>query len=321
MDKRCVQENQAQLRPSRLRAEVLNGLHKTQKELPSKYLYDRRGSQLFERICTLPEYYLTRTEAVIMDQALAEITQALGTRVGLLDFGSGNSAKARKLLAGLTEPAAYVPIDISREHLFQVARQVDLAFPSLEVLPVCADYTSAFPMPQPKAQPERWVAFYPGSTIGNFDPVPAQQFLSRIADLCGPGGALLISVDLVKSPEVLHRAYNDAQGVTAAFNLNLLRYLNRALGADFDLDGFAHYAPFNPRESRVEMHLVSLKDLRVHIGGHTIHCAQGESIWTESSYKYNLERFRELVGAAGFRTQRVWTDERAWFSVHYLTVV
>lgn len=306
--------------PDRFQVEVCQGLKRSQKELPSKYLYDERGSQLFEQICTLEEYYPTRTEAQIMAAHIEEMAELLGPGVLLLDYGSGSSAKARLLLDHLRDPAAYLPIDISREHLLRAAVELARDYPELEVRPIHADYTGAFELPPFKRVPTRRVAYYPGSTIGNFDPLPAEQFLERVAKVCGPGGALLIGIDLVKDPTILHRAYNDSQGVNAAFNLNLLRRINRELGADFELEQFKHYACYNPRERRVEMHLVSQQDQSVHLNGMTIHFEQGESIWTESSYKYTLERFAEIAGAAGFSIEQAWFDKRRWFSILYCRV-
>jgi dimethylhistidine N-methyltransferase len=299
-------------------AEVLIGLRKPQKELPSKYFYDQRGSQLFERICGLKEYYITRTEASIMQAHIEEMVELVGPRVLVIEHGCGNCEKVRFLMDHLHDPVAFIPIDISQEQLLQVAKELDSVYPQLQVLPVCADYTSSFELPVPKQESKRTVVYFPGSTISNFDPIPAKHFLEHIAGLCGSGGALLIGVDLKKDPAVLHNAYNDREGLTAAFNLNLLARINRELGCDFQLDGFEHYAFYNPRESRVEMHLVSKKGQVVHIEGKTISFAKGESIWTENSYKYNLDEFEQMAAAAGFRVERVWVDEQQWFSVQYL---
>lgn len=306
--------------PDRFRVEICYGLKRHQKELPSKYLYDERGSQLFAQICTLEEYYPTRTEAEIMAAHIEEMAGLLGPGVLLLDYGSGSSAKARLLLEHLRDPVGYVPIDISRGQLLRSAAELARDYPDLEVRPIHADYTGAFELPALKRVPARRVAYYPGSTIGNFDPLPSKQFLERIAEVCGPGGALLIGVDLVKDPMILHRAYNDSQGISAAFNLNLLRRINRELGADFELEQFKHYAFYNPRERRVEMHLVSQQDQSVHLNGTTIHFDQGESIWTESSYKYTPERFAEMATAAGFSLEQAWFDKLRWFSVLYCRV-
>jgi len=317
------EENQIRLRdfkPAReqFRADVLSGLQKQPKELPCKYFYDNRGSRLYERICDLDEYYIPCTEVAIMESSIEEIARLLGPMVLLIEYGSGSSVKTRILLDHLHEPAAYVPIDISREQLLRVTKQIALDYPGLEVLPVCADYTSDFKLPTPKRPSNRLVGYFPGSSIGNFNPVLARLFLGQIATTCGPGGGLLVGVDLKKDPAVLHRAYNDAQGVTSAFNLNLLERINRELDCDFQTGFFEHYAFYNPREGRVEMHLVSLKDQTVHLGGVAIPFVQGESIWTESSYKYNLDEFEQMAAAAGLKVEHVWTDEQQWFSIQYL---
>jgi len=299
-------------------AEVLIGLRKPQKELPSKYFYDERGSQLFERICELKEYYVTDIEASIMRSHIKEIVELIGPHVLVIEHGCGNCEKVRFLVDHLHDPVAFIPIDISQEQLVQVAKELDSIFPQLQILPVCADYTSNFELPIPKRESKRTVVYFPGSTIGNFDPMPARHFLEHVANLCGSDGALLTGVDLKKDPAVLHDAYNDSEGVTAAFNLNLLERINRELGCDFQLDAFEHYAFYNPRESRVEMHLISQKNQAVHVDGETISFTRGESIWTESSYKYDLDEFEQIAAVAGFRVERVWVDERRWFSVQYL---
>lgn len=316
-------ENQIRLhdfKPAReqFRTDVLSGLQKQPKELPCKYFYDDQGSRLYERICQLDEYYIPRTEVAIMESNIKEIVELLGPMVLLIEYGSGSSVKTRILQDHLHEPAAYVPIDISREQLLRVTKQLALDYPGLEVLPVCADYTSSFELPTPKRPSERVVIYFPGSSIGNFNPARAKLFLKQIAMTCGPGGGLLIGVDLKKDPVVLHRAYNDAQGVTSAFNLNLLERINRELGCDFQPGFFEHYAFYNPREGRVEMHLISLKDHTVHLDDVAISFAKGETIWTESSYKYNLDEFEQMAAAAGLKVEYVWTDEQQWFSIQYL---
>ena len=302
----------------RFRADVLSGLQKKPKELPCKYFYDDRGSHLYERICQLEEYYIPRTEVAIMESSIEEMVELLGQMVLLIEYGSGSSVKTRVLLDHLHEPAAYVPIDISREQLLRVTKQLALDYPGLEVLPVCADYTSDFKLPAPKRPCKCVVGYFPGSSIGNFNPARARLFLERIATTCGPGGGLLIGVDLKKDPAVLHRAYNDAQGITSAFNLNLLERINRELGCDFQPEFFEHYAFYNPREGRVEMHLISRKNQTVHLDDVVISFAKGESIWTESSYKYSLDDFKKMASDAGLKVEKVWTDEQQWFSIQYL---
>ncbi len=302
----------------RFRNEVLRGLQKPQKELPSKYFYDEKGSHLFELICALDEYYIPRTEAAIMTDCIDEVAELIGPCAFLLEYGSGSCKKVRLLLDNLPKPTAYAPIDISGQQLTQVSQELSSDYPHLEVLPVCADYTSNFELPVPGGYCHRTVVYFPGSTISNFDPEPAVWFLEHIAEVCGEGGGLLIGVDLKKDPAILHRAYNDSKGVTAAFNLNLLERINRELDADFALDCFEHYAFYNPGEGRVEMHLVSSIDQEVRVGETRVIFGQGESIWTESSYKFSLDDFERMAAWAGFRVKRVWTDRQSWFSVQYL---
>ena len=298
--------------------DVLEGLQRPQKQLPPKYFYDERGARLFEAICGLDEYYIPRTESAIMADHVDEMASLLGEEVLLVEYGCGDCAKTRVLLDNLSRPAGFVPIDISFEQLHRVASDLQRSYPHIEVLPVCADYTNGFELPRPSKACARNAVYFPGSTLGNFDPLPARLFLDHVAETCGRDGALLIGVDLRKDPGVIHKAYNDGQGVTAAFNLNILARMNAELGADFDLGGFRHYAFFNPVESRVEMHLVSARDQAAHVGGTTVRFTKGESIWTESSYKYTLEGFERLANSARFEVDRVWTDERDWFSVQYL---
>ena len=299
-----------------LLGEVLAGLSETPKLLPSKFFYDKRGSQLFDAICALPEYYPTRTEMAIMRDNIHAIRDRLGPRCLLIELGSGSSMKTHALLDAMEAPAGYVPIDISREHLLAAARRIDADYPSLEVLPVCADYLQRFDPPIPAEPARRRVAYFPGSTIGNFRPAAARAFLQRIAELVGPGGGLLIGIDLRKDPAVMLPAYNDAQGVTAAFNLNLLERINRELGADFKLDAFEHRALWNAEAGRIEMHLFARSNQTIRIDGRNFKLDQGESIRTECSYKHTLEGFAQL--ATNFRVETVWTDEREWFSVLYL---
>ncbi|MFL5627974.1 MAG: L-histidine N(alpha)-methyltransferase [Ktedonobacteraceae bacterium] len=302
------------------REEVLQGLQKTYKELPSKYFYDDIGSQLFDRICELDEYYLTRTELAIMQERVDEIAEMLGPHCLLVEYGSGNSTKTRKLLDALPHPAAYVPIDISKDQLIRSINALATAYPALEMLPVCADYTSDFVLPTPSTLASQTIGYFPGSTIGNFDPEPARRFLAQIAKTCQNGG-LLIGVDLKKECSILHRAYNDRDGVTAQFNMHILERINQELGANFQLDRFGHYAFYNPGQSRIEMHLISRDKQVVHIGDTEITFRCGESIWTESSYKYTLDEFAHLAAAAGFEVRQVWTDAEEMFSIQYLKVI
>jgi len=307
-------------RPGRERflAEVLSGLQKPQKELPPKYFYDELGSHLFERICSLEEYYIPRTEESIIQAHIAEMVELIGPRVLLIEYGSGDCKKVRFLLDHLRDPVAYVPIDISPEQLVRATKELASDYPTLEVLPVCADYTNSFELPHPKRGFGRKVVYFPGSTISNFDPSPAKKFLKHLAGICGSEGAVLIGIDLKKDVTILHNAYNDNQGVTAAFNLNLLKRINRELNGDFQIDCFQHYAFYNPEEGRIEMHLVSQKEQTVRIDNVVINFAKGESIRTENSYKYDLDEFQQMAAASGLRVERVWTDQQQWFSVQYL---
>lgn len=305
---------------TRFLADALAGLTRRRKELPSKYFYDVTGSRLFDEICDLDEYYLTRTEREIMARHAPEMAVAIGPGCLLIEFGSGSSVKTRDLLDHLEDPAGYVPVDISRDHLLESAAALGRDYPDLEIRPVAADFTAPFSLPRMSRRELRRLVYFPGSTIGNLHPTEVPAFLEGVVRLVGPGGGLLIGVDLKKDPAVLHRAYNDAQGVTAAFNLNLLARMNRELGADFDFDQFRHEAVYDESKGRIEMHLVSLADQEVTVGDSTIRFRRGESILTEYSYKYDLEQFRGVAAASGLEVVRVWTDERRAFSVQYLKV-
>jgi dimethylhistidine N-methyltransferase len=303
--------------PADMRAEVIKGLSEGQKRIAPKFFYDRRGSQLFDAITELPEYYPTRTEIGILRSHGAEMADLVGRGALLVELGSGSSLKIRVLLNAL-QPSVYVPVDISREHLLESATDLAGSFPGLEVHAACADYSVPFELPvEPSGHGGR-AAFFPGSSIGNFDPVEAFRFLQRVGALVGNGGKLLIGVDLVKNAETLRAAYNDAQGITADFNLNLLRRINRELDADFDLSLFEHDAFFNERESRIEMHLVSRAVQNVWVTGRRFTFHEGESIHTENSYKYTIEGFQSLARNAGFEPERCWTDPNRLFSVHCL---
>lgn len=300
-----------------LRDEVLDGLRSTPKQLPSKFFYDERGSRLFDAICELDEYYPTRTEQAIMEAHVDDMVDAIGSRALLVEYGSGSSVKTRILLDHLRDLAGYVPIDISRDHLMQAAEEIARQYPDLSVLPVCADYTADYRLPEPETPANRTVVYYPGSTIGNFTPSTARAFLEHVGTHVGPEGGLLIGVDLRKDEALLHAAYNDSDGVTAAFNKNLLRRINRELDADFDLDQFRHEAIYNREHGRVEMHLVSEADQQVTVAGVEFDFARGERITTEYSYKYTLDRFASLAAEAGWSVEHVWTDEDELFSVQY----
>jgi L-histidine Nalpha-methyltransferase len=300
----------------RMFAEVVAGLSASAKSLPTKYLYDARGSELFEEICELPEYYPTRTELAIMRAHGGEMAEHIGPRAYVIEYGSGASVKTRRLLDALVDPVAYAPVDISADHLRDTVARLAGEYPRVEMLPVAADFTAAFEVPRSRRTPDRRVVYFPGSTIGNFRPWTAIALMRRMAAQVGLGGALLIGVDLRKDRQTLERAYDDAQGVTAEFDLNLLRHVNRELGANFDLDSFRHEARWNDEDGRVELHLVSLRAQRVAIGDREFAFAAGERIHTEDSHKYSLEQFAELADAAGWRERvAVWTDSAALFSV------
>lgn len=299
-------------------AEALAGLGKPDKELPCKYFYDARGSQLFEQICELPEYYPTRTELGIMERHRDEMASVLGPRCRLVEFGSGSSGKTRLLLDRLEAPAGYVPVDISREHLLVSAAALARDYPDIEVLPVCADFTRPFDVPGTKTPPDCTAVYFPGSTIGNFTHEDARELLRAVRGEVGSGGILLIGVDLVKDRAILESAYNDAAGVTAAFNKNLLVRLNQELGADFDLDRFAHRAVWVSDPGRIEMHLVSLAKQTVQLGDAILAFEEGETICTEHSHKYTPEGFAEIAEGAAFDVERLWMDPDRLFSVQAL---
>ncbi len=302
--------------PADLRSEVLAGLSGSEKRLPPKLFYDRDGSRLFDAITELPEYYPTRTEIALLREHGAEMATRLGRDAILIELGSGSSLKIQILLTAL-RPRVYMPVDISREHLRAAAEALAAQFPGLVIRAACADYSAPFELP---LEPDwhRLTAFFPGSSIGNFEPVEARGLLERVAGLLGPEGRLLIGVDLRKDQATLDAAYNDAQGITAAFNLNILRRINRELGGRFDLGAFAHRAFFNEAASRVEMHLVSLADQEVEVAGTLVPFRCGETIHTENSYKYSVSDFKRLAEEAGFATEQVWTDRKDYFSVHCL---
>jgi dimethylhistidine N-methyltransferase len=300
-------------------ADLVTGLSQRQKEIPCKWLYDARGSHLFERICELPEYYPTRTELGIMEAHVRAMAALVGPQCALVEYGAGSGLKTRLLLQHLERPAAYVPVDISPAALADASARLARAFPDLPLRPVCGDFTLPMALPLDDLAARRRAVFFPGSTIGNFHKPEMVAFLAMVARQCGPGGGLLIGVDLRKERAILEAAYDDARGVTAAFDLNLLVRANREVGADFRLDRWRHEARWDERAGRVEMHLVATAPQRVHVGGQVFPVAQGESIWTESSYKYGLREFAALAALAGWSCERVWTDRRAWFSVQWLT--
>lgn len=310
-------ENQVKECQPTMLEEVLNGLRKPQKKLPSKYFYDERGSQLFEQITRLDEYYPTRTEMAIMQENMPEIIRQIGSEAVLVELGSGSSKKTELLLDHLPSITAYIPVEISEQFLLSVVEHLREEYPTLRIIPVHTDYTRPFQVPHIEQPYNHFVVFYPGSTIGNFRPTQARQFLATISTMMDSGGSMLIGVDLKKDKTVLETAYNDKQGLTARFNKNILRHINRELDADFSLNKFRHCAIYNEEKGRIEMHLVSKIGHEVTIAGEQFHFAKDESIHTENSYKYSLKEFEELV-SDWFTVEKVWTDQHNYFSLQYL---
>ena len=301
--------------------DVSEGLRGDVKSLPCKYLYDERGSQLFDRICELDEYYLMRTELEIMDRYGSEMAKQIGTGVMLVEYGSGSSIKTRILLDHLIDPAAYVPVDISREHLQKSATALSAVYPDLCVIPVCADFTRPFELPNAPRTPTHSAVYFPGSTIGNFQPEAAQEILSQVADLCGTGGGLLIGIDLQKDASTLEAAYDDADGVTAEFNLNLLHRINREADGDFQIEQFEHVAFYEEHGGRIEIYLESRIDQTVTVAGELFEFAAGERIHTEHSHKYTIDGFASLAADVGLTLRRSWCDDQSRFAVLHLTVL
>ena len=298
------------------RTAVLVGLSEQRKAIPCRFLYDGPGSALFDRICDLPEYYPTRTETEILRGHADQIAALVGPDAQLVELGSGASDKVRILLDALQAPAAYVPIDISAAHLLKAASGIQIDYPALSVHAICADYGKPFDLPPTTGG--RRVGFYPGSTIGNMTPRQAQAFLARWAERLGPGAAMIVGVDLRKDASVIEPAYDDAQGVTAAFSLNLLACANRELGGDFDLSSFRHQARYLAGEGRVEIHLRSLKRQTVNVAGWSFAFAEGELLHVEDSWKYTVDGFTTLAEAAGFESVGAFVDDEGLFSVHVL---
>ncbi len=298
-------------------ADVIAGLSQPQKTLPSKYFYDTRGSDLFEQICELPEYYPTRTEMALLRDRASDVAARAGADVALVEFGSGASIKVHMLLDALDAPRAYVPVDISGDHLRAGAKSIAADYPGLAVLPVHADFTTQFALP-PEVGDAVHLGFFPGSTIGNFTRDAARAFLADARRTLGDGGIFLVGVDVKKDQATLHAAYDDAAGVTAAFNMNLLVRINRELAADFDLDAFGHRAFFNDERGAVEMHLVSRKPQSVELLGQRFDFRADETIHTEDSHKYGTAEFADLAAAAGWRADEVWCDPDELFSLHLL---
>ena len=300
--------------------DVLTGLAHNPRQLPSKYFYDDRGSRLFEEICGLQEYYPTRTELAIMRRHGKDMAGQIGPGAMLVEFGSGTGVKTRILLDHLRDPAAYVPVDISRENLVWASQRLSLAYPTLEILPVCADFVDEFQFPTPVQRPASTIVYFPGSTIGNFHAEAARELLTRIARTCGTGGQLLIGIDLQKDTATLEAAYNDARGVTAEFNRNLLHRINGELDGRFDLTGFEHRAVYNREAGRIELYLVSRHRQEVVIGGKSFQFDANESICTEYSYKYTIDGFEAMAAETGLTMRQSWTDDQKRFAVLLLAV-
>jgi len=299
--------------------ELVEGLSQPKKMISPKYFYDEIGSQLFDQITELPEYYLTDAELDIMRTHVGEMATLIGKQASLIEYGSGSSLKTRILLEHLDKVAAYVPVDISEDHLYASAQKIRNEFPALAVHPVVADFTRSFALPTPETMPVKNVVYFPGSTLGNFEYAEAMDLMRVMYGEAGDGGALLIGLDLQKDPDIIHRAYNDSKGVTAKFNLNMLRHLNTHYGANFDLDAFEHRAEYDEDKGRVVLELVSQKAQTVTVGDTEFEIADGEAILTEYSHKYTLEGFARMAHDSGFEVEKVWTDPDELFSVQYCT--
>ena len=304
--------------PDDILGDVLAGLSRTPKQLPSKYFYDRRGSELFEQITRQPEYYLTRIELALLAASARDIAEAVGPRAHVVEYGSGSGRKTRLLLDALDDPVAYTPIEISRSALLASVERLDREFDDVEVLPVCADFTQPVPLPQPQRKAGHALVFFPGSTLGNFVHDDALRLLRAMRATMGDRGGALIGIDLQKSPAVIESAYNDANGVTAAFTLNLLARLNRDIGSDFDLDGFAHRADYVQARGRIETFLVSRRAQAVTADGHRFAFAAGEAMQVEYSQKYTDAGFAALAAQAGLKVVRAWNDPQDWFGLRLL---
>jgi len=301
-------------------SEALAGLSQSPRSLPCKYLYDARGSQLFEDICATRDYYVTRADLALHDAHLDEISRLVGADAHVIEFGSGAGVKTQHLLEALETPRAYTPIEISAAALSDSAAELQRQFPSLEIRPVCADYMQPIDDQALVLEPpaRRRVIYFPGSTISNFEHAEALDFLIRMGRGIGADGGILIGVDLLKPAEQLIRAYDDASGVTAEFNINLLHRMVRELDATIDIEAFEHEARFNAEKSRIEMHLVAIRDTAIELGGRHFALNRGESIHTENSHKYSIEGFKALADSAGLRSEKVWTDPDGLFSMHWL---
>lgn len=304
--------------PDDISGDVLAGLSRTPKRLPSKYFYDRRGSELFEEITRQPEYYLTRIELALLEASMAQIAEAVGPRAHVVEYGSGSGRKTRLLLDGLDDPVAYTPIEISRSALLASVERLDREFGDVEVLPVCADFTQPVPLPRPERTADHALVFFPGSTIGNFTDEEAVRLLRAMHQTMGDRGGALLGIDLQKSPAIIEPAYNDANGVTAKFTLNLLARLNRDIGSDFDLDGFEHRADYVADVGRIETFLVSRRAQDVTVEGRGFHFNAGEAMQVEYSQKYTDAGLAALAAQAGLKVVRAWNDPQDWFGLRLL---
>ena len=304
--------------PDDIVGDTLAGLSRTPKRLPSKYFYDRRGSELFEDITRQPEYYLTRVELALLEARMGEIAAAVGPRAHVVEYGSGSGRKTRLLLDGIEDPVAYTPIEISRSALLASVERLDREFGDVEVLPVCADFTRPVPLPRPRRPADHALVFFPGSTLGNFTDDEAVRLLRAMHQTMGDRGGALLGIDLQKSPAIIEPAYNDANGVTAKFTLNLLARLNRDIGSDFDVDGFAHRADYVEGAGRIETFLVSRRDQVVTVEGQAFHFARGEAMQVEYSQKYTDPMLAALAAQAGLRIVRAWNDPQDWFGLRLL---
>lgn len=315
-------EHRSERARSEFEQDVLDGLTTRPKTLPCKYFYDTKGSALFEKICETPEYYVTRTEIALLKQACPEVAARVGSSVDILEPGSGAGEKVRLLLDALDEPRSFILIDISKSAVELSASALRESYPELDVVPLVADFTQNFDLPQSFVEktPHRKLIFFPGSTISNFAPPEAKTFLEGLRRVLSPGDFLFIGVDRVKSRQLLEAAYDDAQGVTAAFNLNLLERIARELPTDLDAEKFRHQALYNSKESRIEMHLVSKEEQKVQIAGEEVHFEAGETIHTENSYKYTPHAFERLAQSAGFELEKSFTDAEELFSLYLCRV-
>ncbi len=303
------------------RSDILDGLSQDQKQLSPKYFYDETGSRLFDQICDLPEYYLTRTELGIMREHVEAMTGLMGPRASIIELGSGSSLKTRILLDHVEEPAAYVPVDISRDHLLKTAGCLADDYPEIEILPVCADFTQSFELPEPAVEPDRHVVYFPGSTIGNFSRDDAIDLLKQVRQVVNGNGALLVGVDLIKPRKVVEAAYNDTAGVTAKFNKNILARINRDHAGAFDPNRFEHDAVYDEEHHRIEMRLISCEEQDIPIAGQSIHFEKGEYIVTEHSHKYSIDEFGSIGEEAEFSLKDIWTDPDQLFSVQFLEAI